>query len=296
MIAGMLQLKEAPSFTLQKGQKRNFAATFVKSNSGLDEKLDPIPHEEAFIASVSLAPGLDREAWLDGKAMPAQQTQEAGVVTLMDLRQANQVRFRSSFNLVLFYFTKNALNGISEDQGGGRIDALTAKLGLSIPDPTLHRLASALLPAFERPNETSQVFVNHLMLAAGAHILKEYAGIDAAEKVHRGGLAPWQQKRAIEIIVENLDGGISLPEIAQQCGLSTRHFTRAFAQSMGMPPHQWLLQQRVEKSKQMMHQSSLPLTEIAVSSGFADQSHFTRAFSQSQGISPGAWRRLHATA
>jgi len=89
----------------------------------------------------------------------------------------------------------------------------------------------------------------------------------------------------------DLGGTLSLQEIAAEFGLSVSHFSRAFRISTGLPPHQWLLRQRVKVAKQLMTVRNLPLSEIAISAGFANQSHFTRVFSASVGVSPAAWRR-----
>jgi AraC-like DNA-binding protein len=107
----------------------------------------------------------------------------------------------------------------------------------------------------------------------------------------RGGLAPWQAKRACERLDSDLGGKLSLEQIAAEFGLSVSHFSRAFRASTGLPPHQWLLRQRVKTAKQLMTIRDLPLSEIAISAGFANQSHFTRVFSTVVGVSPGAWRR-----
>lgn len=58
-----------------------------------------------------------------------------------------------------------------------------------------------------------------------------------------------------------------------------------------MPPYQWLLQERVRKAKEHLLSGDLPLVEVALVTGFADQAHFTRTFSRVVGASPGAWRR-----
>ena len=89
----------------------------------------------------------------------------------------------------------------------------------------------------------------------------------------------------------DLGGKLSLQQIAAEFDLSVSHFSRAFRISTGLPPHQWLLQQRVKAAKQLMTVRDLPLSEIAMSAGFANQSHFTRVFSAVVGVSPGAWRR-----
>jgi AraC-like DNA-binding protein len=89
----------------------------------------------------------------------------------------------------------------------------------------------------------------------------------------------------------DLDGDTSVMVLARACGQSTKHFSRAFCQSIGLPPHQWLLQRRVDKAKQLLRDSRSPLADVAVDCGFADQSHFTRVFTRAVGISPGQWRR-----
>jgi AraC-like DNA-binding protein len=107
----------------------------------------------------------------------------------------------------------------------------------------------------------------------------------------RGGLAPWQVRRACELLEADLGGKISLQQIAAEFGLSVSHFSRAFRVSAGLPPHQWLLRQRVNEAKRLMAARDTSLAEIAVSAGFANQSHLTRVFSSVVGISPGAWRK-----
>ena len=107
----------------------------------------------------------------------------------------------------------------------------------------------------------------------------------------RGGLSPWQVRRACERLDSDLGGTLSLQQIAAEFGLSVSHFSRAFRISTGLPPHQWLLRQRVKAAKQLMTLRDLPLSEIAISVGFANQSHLTKVFSAQVGVSPAAWRR-----
>ena len=293
-VAQLLRIEEAPSVVRQKGYRKEYAATLVRSDRASHEKSDPLPTEEAIIASVALSDGVDREIWLNERPLPPQGPQSPGRATLLDLRHDNRVRFKSGFQLVHFYFTRSALNGMLEQQGARRIDELDAPTGVSSPDRILAQLASALLPSLVKPEEASRIFVDHVLHAAAAHLLKEYAGIDQPAAKLRGGLAPWQQKRATELLSENLDGGLSLADVAAECGLSPGHFSRAFAQSTGRRPHRWLREQRIEKAKSLLSNSRLSLVEIAKATGFGDQSHFTRVFSETTGSSPGAWRRLQS--
>lgn len=107
----------------------------------------------------------------------------------------------------------------------------------------------------------------------------------------RGGLAPWQERRATAMLAERLDGGVGIGELAQACGLSPGHFARAFQRSTGMPPHRWLTLRRVDRARDLLARTELPLAEVALACGFAGQSHFGRVFAAAVGESPGAWRR-----
>jgi AraC-like DNA-binding protein len=93
------------------------------------------------------------------------------------------------------------------------------------------------------------------------------------------------------MLAGDLTGATSLHEIARACGLSVGHFSRAFRRSMGLPPHAWLLQRRVEAAKAMLRRREESLSLIALACGFADQSHLTRVFTRHVGLSPGAWRK-----
>ncbi|WP_211101524.1 AraC family transcriptional regulator [Niveispirillum sp. SYP-B3756] len=107
---------------------------------------------------------------------------------------------------------------------------------------------------------------------------------------HRGGLAPWQLRRVLRMM-GNLAGDHGLADLARECGISVGHFSRAFKQSAGMSPHQWLLERRVAQARHLLATSPSPIAEIAQQCGFADQSHLTRVFERITGTTPGRWRR-----
>jgi transcriptional regulator GlxA family with amidase domain len=116
-------------------------------------------------------------------------------------------------------------------------------------------------------------------------------GIDPLpSQPHRGGLAPWQLRRALALM-GNLAGDYVIADLARQCGVSAGHFSRAFKQSAGVPPHQWLLEKRVHRAQHLLALSGVSIADIAQQCGFADQSHLTRVFERITGTTPGRWRR-----
>lgn len=109
----------------------------------------------------------------------------------------------------------------------------------------------------------------------------------------RGGLAPGALRRVREHIDEQLAGKIELFQLAAIAGLSECHFARAFKQSVGVPPHRYLVRRRVEAASELIKGTEQALADISLAAGFSDQSHFTRMFASVAGETPGAFRRRH---
>ena len=106
----------------------------------------------------------------------------------------------------------------------------------------------------------------------------------------RGGLPPRALKRVREYIEDHLEETISIEALAGIVGLSMYHFARAFKQSEGLTPHDYLVQRRVRRAQELLASTDLPLSEIALASGFSDQSHCARRFREHVGITPSSYR------
>src|SRR5258708_31768098 len=102
----------------------------------------------------------------------------------------------------------------------------------------------------------------------------------------RGGLSPALARRICEYVESHLDQKISLDTLASMAGLSQHHFARAFRRSVGMPPHGYLLQRRLEHVEQLLRHTKLPLSEIALAVGYSDQSHLAQHFRRVTGVAP----------
>jgi AraC-like DNA-binding protein len=160
-----------------------------------------------------------------------------------------------------------------------------------LDDEIIRRLGYCLLPAIRDYAPSRQPFVDYVLMGMGSHLLHSYGGAGSETFAACRGLAPWQERCAKELMQAHLREGMSLVELSKACRLSPSAFARAFKQSTGVTPYQWFLSRRIELAMALMSDTDHPLSDVALLSGFADQSHFTRVFTEKVGISPGAWRR-----
>lgn len=161
-------------------------------------------------------------------------------------------------------------------------------------DPVLGGLMGALFAPTSDQLERSALFVDQLSLAIGIHVAHRYGNAareTVTERVKGRRLSPRGMAAVQDIIRERLHGDISIADLARACNLSEGAFLRAFRKTVGKTPYQFLLQERVQKARDLLAFSSLSLSEIAAACGFADQSHFSRIFSRVVGTAPGTWRR-----
>ena len=250
----------------------------------------PPAEENAFLVAVHFDLFERYEYWEDGKAAPVS-TLKQGETIIYDINRKPTFHLNSRFHSMHFYLPAQALDAIADEAGSPRIDGLRYRPAVSHDDPVLRGIAQALLPLMANPQDVGRPLLDHLMLAVGHHVAATYGGMRAMHCPVGGGLTATQERRAKELLAQDLSGSLPLAEIARSCGLSTSHFIRAFRKSVGIPPHRWLMGRRLQAAKALLRGDRLSLADVALACGFSDQSHFTRCFSTSVGASPGVWRR-----
>lgn len=135
-----------------------------------------------------------------------------------------------------------------------------------------------------------------LVRAAGLEIFAELCRLSGQPLAPpKGGLAPWAQRRCIELMRARLSEDLTLEELAAEAKLSSFHFARMFKQSVGMPPRVYLTQLRMEKASELLQQTELSITEIAQEVGYSSGQVLARLFVKHQRRSPSDYRRVART-
>src|SRR5581483_3437936 len=121
--------------------------------------------------------------------------------------------------------------------------------------------------------------------------LPQHSTEAAAMRVRpRGGLPGYRLRRVLDYIASNLAERMNLDRLAAVAGMSPHYFAGMFRQSMGVPPHRYLLQQRVLYAKRMLVDTRRSILDVALDAGFQNASHFARTFRRLAGVSPSAFR------
>lgn len=292
-FARRFHMRETATIVSRSLKAPSIAVTELRGDVAPMEMNAPIPREDAWLVAVQLRDYPRHRYWEDGRLEDCRDLY-AGQTLLYDLKRDPRVMLDQPFHSAHFYFPRPALDALADDHDCTRVAELGYRPGEGVRDDVLAAMTEALLPAMSRPGEASSLFLDHVTQAAALHVAQTYGGLRPRPATPRGGLAPWQQKRAVELLAAHLDGSLSIGDLAAACRLSASHFARAFRQSLGAPPHQYLLTLRVDRAKALLRSTATSLAEVGLQCGFVDQSHFTRVFTGKTGLPPGAWRRAWA--
>jgi AraC family transcriptional regulator len=162
---------------------------------------------------------------------------------------------------------------------------------VSISDPVIQQLALALKLEIQTGCMSGRLYGELLGTALAARLVQNYTVRKPLLGFKANGLPQSQLKRVIDYIKANLTQDLSILDLATLTGISESHFSRSFKQSTGISPYQYLMQQRVERAKQLLENRSIAISTIALDCGFANQTHLTKVFRQMTRMTPKAYQK-----
>lgn len=182
-------------------------------------------------------------------------------------------------------FTRTAQEATGCDPARLRLD-----YHIGFQDPLLTQIGFALRHELEQRTPGGKLYAQTSAQLLAVHLLRHYSTVGDAIQEIAQGLSRRQMKRVKDFIEAHLSQDLSLDALAQQAGFSAYHFARLFRQTTGESPHQFVLRQRIERAQRLLKDTDAPLVNIALESGFANQSHLTQAFKRQFGFTPRAYR------
>jgi AraC family transcriptional regulator len=287
-LAETMYLKDSPTAEVWLSERASFRFGRLQSREGLSEVARPVVGERGYIVALQLKAIPFIEQFLGNKKVSSG-FYPIGAVSAIDLQEEPACLLPHPFDALVLYVTQAELDEVAYAHRAPRVEGLIRPLGAF--DPVVYHLGKTFLSSLEQPHHASKIFLEHILHALNCHLVFSYGGVTISAPQFRGGLSSLQMRRATELLMAHLDGNIALQQVAEACELSVSHFARAFRQTFHKPPYKWLTERRVDRARDLMTNSRLPLADIAVQCGFADQSALNRSFKRIHGVSPGMWRR-----
>jgi AraC family transcriptional regulator len=165
----------------------------------------------------------------------------------------------------------------------------------TLQDPLIQGILLTLKQELISGGLNTHLFVDQLKTTLVAHLLRAY-GVQKAQIVtYADGLPRYKLNQLLDYIEAHLDWNLELEDLAQQVDMSQFYFSRLFKQSLGITPHQYVIQQRIERAKQLLRKGELSLVEVALECGFANQGHLNRHFKRLTGTTPKEIARMYKT-
>jgi AraC family transcriptional regulator len=157
-------------------------------------------------------------------------------------------------------------------------------------DPFIEQLCLALVAELETPGLLGSLYADTLAQVLALHLLRHYSSLNHTKDISERGLSQGQLRLVRDFINDYLGNEIRLEELAALTNSSPSHFTKQFKRSVGLPPHQYLIQQRIERAKELLSGKALNVAEVSQAVGFFDQSHLVRHFKYWVGVTPKDYR------
>lgn len=254
------------------------------------------PVEGRYLASAQVVVGIheDKAFELNWRGADSDRTQSItvthGHTHVGDARLPVWVRYNASPSFFAFALDEAFVTEISQ-QAFNQADDFAIRTSIGVQDPVIMRLGALGRRELREGGPGRRLYLEGLGAMLAVHLLRSYGSPQRSPIPHRGGLAPRQVRRVLDYIDAQLTAELGLSELAAIVGLSTHHFVEAFKISVGKPPHQFVMERRVQRALELLRDRERTIAEIAEAAGFSSQSHLTANFRRVTGLTPGRFRR-----
>jgi AraC family transcriptional regulator len=157
-------------------------------------------------------------------------------------------------------------------------------------DPQIEAIGMMLLTELQQGNCGSRLYIESLANVLAVHLIRQYTATQPQPPIYEGGLPQRQLSQVVDYINDHLEQDIKLADLAALLAMSQFHFSHMFKKAIGTSPYQYLLQQRIERAKQLLKEGDCSIMEIAFLCGFNSHSHLSKQFRQLTGMTPKSYR------
>ena len=246
----------------------------------------PFETSEYAIGSHMIAINLGQSFQMERKIDRSWETSQVlpGAIGLCPFNLSHELRWHSEMNLLSLNLEHELLVRRTLELFNTEQVELLCPMGFQ--DPLIQQIGLALKAEAQSDGGGSRLYAETMANALAVHLLRHYSTQGHRKLEGKWAMCPHKLMWVKNYINDYLERQFSVDELAGIAQLSPYHFSRAFKKSVGISPHQYVIQQRVERAKQLLLQGKMSLSEIAMACGFTHQSHLNRHFKRLTGVTP----------
>lgn len=214
-----------------------------------------------------------------------------GITTLLTRAEPSHWRWGNDIEVSHFYISPAFMLKTASETFDNDIHAVELHDLLGIDDPVLNWINDQMVHEVAAGGPGGRLCYDALSLQASVHILRKYASVQFKMPSAHGSFRPTHARLIEDYIAQNISRNITLDELAALCRCTPVQFARKFNAHYRMRPHAFVMKQKVEQACQHLRKGNLALKEVALASGFSDQSHLNRVFRQQLDCTPAEYRR-----
>ncbi len=212
---------------------------------------------------------------------------------MMPVGQSVIASWKGEYESLLIDFTPKYLSKMASEMNLS--PNIELRETVSQKDQLIQHLSLAFLEEAAKKETSSRLYADSIAHTLMFHLIKNYTNAKENAKQFLGGLSGHKLRLVTEFINDNLEQDLTLTEVASVADLSHFHFARSFRKTLGVTPQQYIVNRRIEKAKDLLLHSDLPLVEVGFQTGFKNQSHFTTLFRKLTSFTPKVWREANQT-
>jgi AraC family transcriptional regulator len=273
-----------PSLVFEKTlqMKDEFGASYVCSNPiYIPEHSDPHVKIAIYFKNTLL-----QAKWWTAAGQKIQHYIREGHVSIIPANLLHESCIEKPLEMIVISLNPALILQAAEELGINTIEIIE---NWAAKDPLIQQLGFALRREFQQ-GSPGNLYVESVANILTVHLLKHYSAIKVNHSDNEHTLPPSRMQQVTEYINTHLEQDLKLAELARLVQMSPYRFARAFKQSIGLPPHQYLLSCRVERAKTLLSETQFSILEIGNQLGFSSQSHFTSVFRRFTATTPNAYR------
>jgi len=198
---------------------------------------------------------------------------------------------RGNPDILLLYLRSSMVEELVADSYGEVAADVSIIPRTAFVDPTLEQLALTVLDGLSGRRHVADAIIDAMANAMAARLVSDHMQIGTSSAEARFPQTGTRMQRLLSHIDAAPDDELTLPQLAREANLSPDHLIRAFKRELGVTPHQYIMQRRIDRARKLLASTNMPLAELAQAAGFSDQSHLTTAFRKAVGVSPARYRR-----